>query len=263
MGVGSFILIKNEVQWIGPHLASWLPYLDEMSFFDGNSSDGTLEVIERFIERHPHGRKIRLHRGKDCEDLRDNYVRLFDQCMRSLSTDLAMFLHPDMIAHNPKAVANITDGIAYSSAMKSYGGNPGGPLYRIEGRGKAWKHVYRLKNPDLGAHYHGWYGATDEDVYFRSITGDSYKHHGEDFEAYPYSIMDSGLKIMHFSDVRSLARRQGRMRESLRNQGIGEDQINKVIESHPRVTLRPGQGYDFVPEDYPSIFKTWESTLVS
>jgi len=56
MSLGSFILIKNESQWIAPHILRVLPFIDQMVFFDGNSTDGTLEYLK--------GRKIQDYASK-------------------------------------------------------------------------------------------------------------------------------------------------------------------------------------------------------
>lgn len=249
--IASFTLIKNEAEFIGAHLANVLPHIDEMVFFDGNSTDGTIEILQAFKARHPHGHKIKLFLDKDPIDLGDDYVRLFNECLHSASMDLAVFLHPDFHLENPEALRNITgDSPAYSCHMTSYAGEPGGKLYRINGRGEAWKNIYRMK-PDLGAHYHGHYGAANEDVYFSEITGDEHKHHGTAFHKYPYTVTDSGLKIHHFSDVRSFARRLGRMKSCLLSQGYSVTDAERLAPTHPRVTLKDGMGFSFSECEYP------------
>lgn len=251
MTIGSFVLIKNEAEWIGGHLANLLPHLDEMVFFDGNSTDGTIEIIRAFQNNHKHGHKIFLYLGMDPANLEGDYVRIFNNCLHSLRTDLAIFIHPDMIVENPDALRNIKgDYPAYSCRMTSYAGEPDGRLYRINGRGEAWKNIYRLK-PDLGAHYHGYYGAANEDVYFSEITGDEHKHHGSDFRKYPYTVGDSMVSIHHFSDVRSYVRRLGRMKSCLKNQGYSTADIERLAPTHPRVNLKDGMGFTFTECQYP------------
>ena len=134
--------------------------------------------------------------------------------------------------------------------MTSYAGEPDGRLYRINGRGEVWKNIYRLK-PDLGAHYHGHYGAQNEDVYFSEITGDEHKHHGSDLHKYPYTVGDSMVRIHHFSDVRSMARRLGRMKSCLLNQGYSQADAERLAPTHPRVTLKDGMGFTFTECQYP------------
>lgn len=264
LSIGSFILIKNELFWIGPHLANWLPHLDQMVLFDGNSTDGTLEVIKDFQSHHPCGYKIKLVEDRDPKDLRDDYVRLFNEALQAVDCDLAFFLHPDMVAENPEAVRSMPrDGIAYSTRMISFAGEPDGQLYRINGRGEAWKNIYRRRNPDLGAHYHGWYGAWNEDVYFEAITGDSHDHWGSDFSRYPYHVVESGLRVHHYSDVRHYQRRLDRMAKCLVNQdsAIHQQKALAIALEHPRVTLKDGDGFTFESAEYHPIFKTWKETL--
>ena len=141
--------------------------------------------------------------------------------------------------------------------MDSYAGDPGGQLYKIDGRATRWKNIYRLRNPDIGAHYYGFYGHADEDTYFEAITGDEHKHHGEEFHRYPYEVKDAGLRIMHFSDVRPHARRLQRMKACMVNQDKEPSLIDELAENNPRVTLQSGYGFKFTPAEYPEIFKTW------
>lgn len=262
MSIGSFILIRNEKDWIGPHLASWLPHLDEMAFLDGRSTDGTLDIIKDFRASHPHGHKITLVEDRDPKNLREDYTHLFNEALHTLKTDWALFLHPDMLPVNPEVLSKIgSDGVAFSTHMRSFAGEPGGQLYEISGRGDGWKNIYRLRNPDLGAHYFGAYGAANEDVYFRDITGDSHEFHGEKFDRYPYEVHDSGLEILHFSDVRKYERRLDRMVKCLLNQGYSESDAKALAPEHPRVSLKDGSGFAFKPAKYPAIFKTWRNTL--
>ena len=254
MSVGSFVLVKNEAPWISAHLSAWLPILDQMVFFDGGSTDGTLEIIKALKNDHPQGYRIRLVEDKDPKDLQEDYVRLFNEAMRSLDTDLAVFIHPDMVPVAPVDLSKLGDCVAASMRMRSFAGEPNGPLYEIKGRGVAWKSIYRLKNPDLGAHYWGHYGHSDEDVYFKAITGNKHVHFGTDFHHYPYMVKDSGLEVLHFSDVRASARRLDRMVKCLMNNGFSYEKAREKALSHPRVTLKDGEGFAFEPSFYPDEF---------
>jgi glycosyltransferase involved in cell wall biosynthesis len=261
MTIGSFILVKNENFWIGPHLANWLPHLDQMVFADGGSTDGTLETILSFASKHPHGHKIVVY-NDDPRDLRGDYVRAFNAALGKVTADWAFFLHPDQIAENPEAVRNLSEGVAYSTHMRSFAGEPGGPLYEIKGRGGSWKNIHRT-NLDLV--YHGHYGAANEDVYPTAIVGKSREHFGADFSRYPYEVKDSGLKLLHFSDVRPFARRYSRMIACLENQKRRPEDCPVLAGIHPRVTLKSGEfagsRFDFIPAEYPAIFNTWKDAI--
>lgn len=258
MTLGSFTLVKNEAPWIAAHLLAWLPILDEMVFFDGNSTDGTTQIIEAIRDNTEHGAKIRLFKKKDPADLRECYVGMFNECLWSLQTDMAAFIHPDMMPSIVPPNFNHFDGaVAATMAVKSFAGEPDGPLLRIKGRQSAWKNIYRLRNPALGAHYAGHYGSAEEDVYFSAITGNQHYHYGPNLEKYPYEVASSGIEVLHFSDVRPLSRRIGRMRSCLLNQPCNPGEIDAIIAAHPRVTLksgpdRVGNVYEFVPAEYPA-----------
>jgi glycosyltransferase involved in cell wall biosynthesis len=221
MSLGTFTLLKNEIMWIGPHIASILPFIDQMVFFDGNSTDGTKEIIKDFQQWHPRGCRITLLENKDPQNLQDAYVDLFNKCMKTLVTDFAWFLHPDMYVTNPRKILDVkkSDAIAMSTKMTSYAGDPGGQVLQFKtGRSNRWKNIYRLRNPDLGAHYFGHYGAQNEDIYFSDITGDEHEHFGDNFKKYPYIVEESGIEVMHFSDIRPYGRRLERMKRCMLNQ---------------------------------------------
>ncbi len=255
MSIGTFTLVRNESPWIAAHLLRILPFVDECVLYDGNSTDGTIEIIEAIHDNNENGHKIRLFKNKDPKNLREDYVRLFNECMRSLQTDLAWFLHPDMHCVNPDQILLIKDSpaVCLSVHMRSFGGEPGGQLFEMEGRGKEWKSIYRLRNPDLGAHYFGDYGHTKEDVYFSAITGDQHAFY-DNFESYPYTIVKSGIDVLHFSDVRLYERRHSRMMTCLLNNDWPADKAKAKAATHPRVTLKDGDGYKFTPSRYPDEF---------
>ena len=67
-----------------------------MVFYDGNSTDGTLETIKHYKANQPHGYKIKLCENKDIKDLTSDYQKLSNECQWDVDKDLAIFLHPDM-----------------------------------------------------------------------------------------------------------------------------------------------------------------------
>jgi len=247
-GLGSFCLIKNEGLFIKAHLESWLPHLEQAVFYDGNSTDGTLEIIKE-AQRGEFGDRIKLVENKDPKNLTDDYTRLSNEAMWALDTDLAMFCHADMFILKPGILPE--DTIAATIDIRSFAGNPHETMYEIKGRGTKWKNIYRLRNPDLGAHYFGTYGAQNEDTYFSEITGNQHEHYGQAFDQYPYPVYNSGIQVAHYSDVRPYARRLDRMVKCLINQGKTKEQAEKIAPMHPRVSLKDGGGFTFVPVETP------------
>ena len=215
--IGSFTGIKNEVQWVGFNIMSWLPHLAEMIFFDGDSTDGTVELIE-YIQKHIEGgERIKLFKGQDPKDLKDDYVRVWDECLKQVKSDYALYIHPDMILTGwPRGLK--LGGLAYTTKIRSFAGEPLGELFEFsEGRTDRWKN---LMSNSLGLHYDGHYGAAYEDMYFRDITGDDHTLY-PNMNSYPYEVKESGIELNHYSDVRPYSRRLGRMVSCLMNQHPG------------------------------------------
>lgn len=249
--IGSYTLIKNDGLFIKEHLDNWLPLLTQMVFYDGNSTDGTLEIIKE-AQKGKYGFKIKLFENKDPKDYTEDYVKMFNDCMWELDTEYAMFLHTDMMLDPQSRIVELPKGcIAGSIQVRSFAGDPKDTIYEVFGRGTKWKNIYRLRNPNLGAHYFGAYGAQNEDTYFSEITGNEHKHYGTDFTKYPYSVEDSGIVVKHYSDVRPYERRLERMVRSMVNQGRDEASAKELGLVHPRVTLKPGSGFDFNPVAIP------------
>lgn len=254
--LGAYTLIKNEAHWVGYCVMAARHAVSQFVYFDGNSDDGTVELLEYLRDKK--GINITLVKNKDPKDLKDDYVRLFNECLGRLDTMFAMFLHPDMIVTAGDWKPH--DGpLAYTVKIDSYAADPQGPLLKItEGRTDRWKNIMKKA---LGLHYHGHYGAGNEDTYFREITGDEYRMHS-DMSMYPYGVGESGLTLAHYSDVRPYARRYGRMIAVLKNQhpNMAEMNYHEYAKVHPRVSFAPHKIYpgfrfeEVPPAAIPAVF---------
>ena len=265
MKLSLFYLIKDEKPWIAAHLLSLIDYVHEFVFLDGNSTDGTLDILSAFKKRHPLGHKIRVFEGKDPKNLQDDYVAHMNEAIGHCSGEYAAFVHPDMIVTNPERICALqTDAVALTANMRSFAGEPGGKLYEFtEGRTHTWKPIHRNA---LGLHYHGHYGAHNEDLYHSAITGDEHILF-KNPQNYPYKVEDSGLNILHFSDVRPYQRRMNRMITCLMNQNptFTREQAYDLAKQHPRVSLASGSGqfgkFKLGYAEYPEVFKKAEAWL--
>ena len=257
MKVSAFTLIRNEAMWVGFHVLSMKDVVSEFVYYDGNSTDGTLEILD-YLKKH-YGINIKVFKGMDPKDLKDDYVRMFDECLKWCEGDYAAFLHPDMIlVGSPNPNVWKSGPFAFSVQMSSFGGEPGEwPQAIVTGRTDKWKNVMRNA---YGLHYHGWYGAGNEDMYFRELTGDEH-HLYQSMDSYPYDVVDSGMHLFHYSDVRPYSRRLNRMVTCLLNQHPGMDRAwaADAAKNHPRVHLQSGPSpfgvFKFAPAPFvPGVF---------
>ena len=262
MRLSTFCVVKNEIYFIGYHIMSILDHVDEMVFYD-NSTDGTTETIEYIQKKYDKSGKIKLFKGKDCKDLKDDYARLFDECLRRCSGDYVWFIHPDMICINPDNISKIKhmEGLRASIKIHSVAGEDR-ELLIADGRTDRWATIF--KN-NFGLHYYGHYGSSDEDMYFRYITGDEHIFYKK-LNILPYVIQDTDIELIHYCDTKPYTRRLGRMEAVLTNviPGADLDTIKQLSIAHPRVTLQSGEWngtkFTFKENDLevPSIFKKYK-----
>lgn len=246
MKISAWSVIKNEAQFIGFGLMSILPYVDEVVYFDGNSTDGTLELLEHIKANHDPDNKIKVFRDKDFTDFKEDYVRVFNECMSACSGDYLLYIHPDMILTDPGKLVDRAswDFTAAYVNMRSFGGDDM-ELEITKGRTDKWKTIMRNS---FGLHYWGYYGHPDEDMYFKHITGKEHKVH-RDMRRYPFEVKDSGIKLWHMCECKPRKRREEKMRNVIfTNAGeipkgttvSEETRIFDVLVNHPRVHLQDG-----------------------
>jgi hypothetical protein len=247
MSLSVWSVIKNERQFIGYGLMSVLPYADEVIYFDGNSTDGTLELLDYIKGTYDKDNKIKVFRDKDFKDFKEDYTRVFDECLKTCTKDHVMYLHPDMIVVDPGNLQGLDKKVlAYYVNMRSFAGEDL-DLEITKGRTDKWKTIMRNR---FGLHYHGFYGAQEEDMYFGDITGTDHKLF-KDFGNYPFVVQDSGAKIWHFCECKPLQRREEKMYrvittsvEAVTHGCMMEDDVHvwDAVKNHPRVHLQTQSG---------------------
>jgi hypothetical protein len=213
---------------------SILPHVDEVVYFDGNSTDGTLKLLDYIKGKYDTQNKIKVFLDRDFSDFKEDYVRVFNECMKACTGDYLFYCHPDMIMTEPGILASkdkITE-IAYWSGMRSFAGEDLG-MEIVKGRTDKWKLI--MKNA-FGLHYAGFYGSPEEDMYFERITGKEHVIH-KDFRSYPYRVADSGIRLSHFCECKPKKRREEKMEKVLVTNGANQNTITEALASHPRVQL--------------------------
>lgn len=253
-------IIKNEVDYVGYCIMSILPYVDEIVYADGNSTDGTIELIKYIQKRYDKQGKIKLFENQDCKNLQDDYVRLFNWTLAQCESDYVWFLHPDMICLNPEKIKPSLDGnIRYSVNVMSIAGEKRNKIF-VDGRSNKWFTIYRNA---YGLHYYGYYGTPNEDFYFRDLTGNRHICHNEDNDL-PYEIKKSPITVIHYCDTKPYKRRYERLLKCLKNTfpGWKEERYKMFARKHPRVTLKDGIWMDVEfkfaeTKTIPKIFKKY------
>lgn len=263
MRISIFSCIKNEVEFIGYSIMSILDYVDEIVYSDGNSTDGTIEVIEHIQNKYDKDNKVKLFKNMDFKNFTKDYVNKFNWTLKQCTGDYIMYLHPDMIVVNPDRIKKSlsSNGLRYNVNMVSIAGENRDKIFS-NGRGDKWALIY--KN-DLGLHFHGCYGSPEEDLYFRDITGNEHKCYLL-IQYLPYQILNTDIKINHYCECKNYHRRLNKMFTVLHtvNPLMDKASILQTAESHPRVTLEDkkymGINYKFIPNTLrkPEVFNKYE-----
>ncbi len=239
MTVSAFSIVKNEAQILGYGLMSMLDYVDEVVYFDGNSTDGTLKLLDHIKSKYDPHNKIKVFMDKDFSDFKEDYVRVFNECMKACSGDYLFYIHPDMIITDPGDLVNRNrwTSLAYYTNMRSFAGE-GLDQEIVKGRTGKWKTIMANK---FGLHYDGFYGAPDEDMYFKAITGEVHKVLS-DMRGYPFEVKDSGIKIDHYCECKPRVRREQKMETVFKtNTSLAQLDIDEHVINHPRVHLKSGK----------------------
>lgn len=267
MKISVFSPVKNEAEFIGYSVMSVLPYVHELVYGVAKSDDCTLEVLKYIREKYANG-KLRIYEDLPGESRWDfdpmnmkAYNDAYNFLIEESTGDAVWFLHPDMIVTNPEVIPTLKEGpLAWTTTLTSYGRDLQTKI--IQGRVDKWKNIHAK---GFGLHYYGGYGSQEEDMYFRDITGDSYRHYGNAFEAYPFEVADSGIKVNHYCELKGFARRLEKMRRCLKTlyPKLTADTIDAMARAHPRVTLEDGPSsfgtFRFGPatEPVPAVFNRY------
>lgn len=260
--------VKNEVDFIGYSAMAVLPYIHEILYGVAPGDDNTLDLLY-YIKNKYAGDKLKIF-----TDLRidDGYVPLWDfnpmnmeaynesfnYLIRQATGDAVWFLHPDMIVTNPEAIEKVGEGpLAWWTNIESYAGDLQTRI--TAGRATKWKNIQANQ---FGLHYFGGYGSQNEDFYFSDITGKEHRHFGEEFEAYPFDVADSGINVNHYCELKTYPRRLEKMKRCLTTlmPNCDEKRIAELAANHPRVTLEQGSSsfgqFEFTEtmEDPPDVF---------
>ncbi len=257
--------VLNEVQFIGYSVMAVLPYVHEIVYtLDSKSNDGTRELLKHLKDKYA-GDKLKVldHPSFDVHDM-PAYNEAFNRCIRESTGDIVWFLHPDMVVLNPQQLEFMRAGpLAWYTNLTSYARDFNTV---IAGRATKWKNMHLKK---FGLHYYGGYGSQNEDFYHTDITGDSYRHHGEAFDKYPFDVADSFVEVAHYCELKPYQRRLDKMEKCLKTLApeMSTTEIHKMATEHPRVSLEKTSEdfgtFNFEPTDQkpPEVFEKYKDEL--
>jgi glycosyltransferase involved in cell wall biosynthesis len=227
--------VLNENPWIGYSIMSCLENVHEFVYaLDEKSNDGTRELLDFIRHRYAFEKlKVLNHPTFHPSDTKA-YNGAFNDCIKAATGDVCWFLHPDMVVTKWNAISS--GPLAWFTHLRSFAGDMETEI--IRGRMSRWKNIH---SKSFGLHYAGAYGSENEDFYHSIITGNVYKHHGPDFDKYPFEVADSGIHVNHYCEVKEYKRRLEKMKLCLRTQhpAFTDSLIDEMATHHPRVTLQP------------------------
>jgi glycosyltransferase involved in cell wall biosynthesis len=230
--------VLNEAPWIGYSILSAIPYVDEFVYaLDEESDDGTRELLLHIKNKYLYEKLTILDYPNFHPHDTAAYNASFNACIDRASGDRIFFMHPDMvIVGQDKVDYDGPEPLAWWTNITSYAGDFQTKI--SQGRASKWKNIHTNQ---YNLRYFGGYGSQNEDLYHLDITGNSFKHYGEDFTKYPFAVADSGLRINHYCELKDYRRRLEKMKLCLRTQYPKADErfIEEVAVNHPRVTLEP------------------------
>lgn len=255
--------VKNEAQFIGYSIMAVLPYVHEIIYACAKSDDGTDEILDYIKATYAKDKLVILRKPEYDFDVKDMkaYNQSFNDCINAATGDACWFLHPDMIVTNPEAISKLGKGTAWYTHISSYAKDFRTKI--VQGRTSRWKNIHAKK---FGLHYYGGYGSQNEDFYHRDITGETYVHHGDRFGGYPFRVLDSGINVNHYCELKDFSRRYDKMVKCLTTLYPNSDPqaLREMALSHPRVTLEQSsemfgrfvfaESADLVPE----VFQTYK-----
>jgi len=227
--------VLNEVDFIGYSVMAALPYICQFIYaLDEKSDDGTRELLNHIKKTYAHEKLIAFRHPNFHPSDTAAYDAAFNACIEKATGDAIIFLHPDMIITEFKPLEQ--GPLAWWTTIKSFAGDFQTEI--TKGRATRWKNIHARK---FGLHYAGAYGSQNEDFYHRDITGNSYRHYGEEFSKYPYQVADSGIKINHYCELKDYSRRLEKMKLCLKTlyPRYTDEFIEENAIQHPRVTLEP------------------------
>ena len=253
MKVSAFAPIKNEALFVGYSIMSILPNIHEILYAVSPSDDGTWGLLNHIKDKYA-GDKLKLFEYEDF-DVRDRktYEKAYNFLLDKSSGQACWYFHADMVCVNSEKLIDLKPGpLAWWAQIRSYAGDLETEI--LKGRAKRWKNIHAK---EFGLHYAGAYGSQNEDMYFRDITGSSYRHYDEAFERYPFEVAHSGLIVNHYCEAKTYKRRFEKMKICLREQNpmAEEAWIEDMASRHPRVTLESTTDrfgvYEFSESEHP------------
>lgn len=225
--------VLNENPWIGFSIMAAMPFVSEFIYaLDQESNDGTRELLQYVKEKYLHERLVILDTPNFHPHDMAAYNGAFNSCIKEMTGDAAFFLHPDMLIVQGKVLPKGPQ--AWFTHMTSFAGDMRTVISK--GRANKWKNIHAKT---FGLHYYGGYGSMNEDFYHSEITGVSHRHYGTDFSRYPFEVADSGMKIEHYCESKSYARRLEKMKLCLKTLAprASDAAIEESALQHPRVSL--------------------------
>jgi glycosyltransferase involved in cell wall biosynthesis len=257
--ISAFSFCGNEVSYIGYSTMSLLPYVDEVIWADGNSNDGTLDLIKHIQTQYDPEKKVKLFEGFLFENYREDYDEKFNWLLKRCSGDWVIFNHADMVWLDPWKIRPLLEAIHEDDFIWGLRVNFRSFIndrwHCMEENDYTWPLIYKNAH---GLHHRGAYGTPYEDFYFEDGLRHDIRSSRRDSEE--IRIFHSSIWMHHYRSCKPEWQRLDKMVKQFKATFPEKslEECTQLAKQHPYIDQRKLRTWSYNGPQ-PRVFEQYES----